>query len=115
MSQQTDNNRSQAMLDWQLARALFSANIPFESIEHPLMIDFFKRLQPNYVVPKGKRLLQYLLKEQHWDLIQWDDNRQQQRLSPGRMINNTTTTTTTTTNRLLSSLHSPTTDLDGSL
>ncbi|KAI9486150.1 MAG: hypothetical protein EXX96DRAFT_547834 [Benjaminiella poitrasii] len=114
-------NRSQAMLDWQLARALFSANIPFESIENPMMVEFFKRLQPNYVVPKGKRLLQYLLKEQHWDLIRWDNenttNSAALRLSSSApsgvrgashsMMNHNNT------NRLLSSLHSP--DLEGNL
>ncbi|KAL9544492.1 hypothetical protein MBANPS3_007593 [Mucor bainieri] len=67
---QQQPDRSQAMLDWHLARALFSANIPFDKIENSHMIEFFKRLQPNYVVPKARRLQQFLLKEQHWDLIQ---------------------------------------------
>ncbi|KAI8891145.1 hypothetical protein K501DRAFT_327811, partial [Backusella circina FSU 941] len=65
----TDVLPDQAMLDWHLARALFSSNIPFESIEDPHMIEFFRQLQPNYTVPDSRRLKQYLLKEQHWDLI----------------------------------------------
>ncbi|KAI9357758.1 hypothetical protein BD770DRAFT_427518 [Pilaira anomala] len=73
----TNNNtlgqQQQVMLDCQLARALFSANIPFESIENPHFVDFLKRLQPNYTVPKKRRLQQFLLKEQHWDLIPWDN------------------------------------------
>ncbi|GAN08438.1 hypothetical protein MAM1_0204d07950 [Mucor ambiguus] len=76
-------DRSQAMLDWHLARALFSANIPFDKIENPHVIEFFKRLQPSYVVPKARRLQQFLLKEQHWDLIQGSDlNTAQQMPSP---------------------------------
>lgn len=67
--QQQQPDRSQAMLDWHLARALFSANIPFDKIENPHIIEFFKRLQPKYAVPKARRLQQFLLKEQHWDLI----------------------------------------------
>ncbi|CEP10778.1 hypothetical protein [Parasitella parasitica] len=67
--QQQQLDGSQAMLDWHLARALFSANIPYDKIEDPHIIEFFKRLQPSYVVPKAKRLQQFLLKEQHWDLI----------------------------------------------
>ncbi|KAF7730131.1 hypothetical protein EC973_002739 [Apophysomyces ossiformis] len=61
----------QAFLDWHLARAMFAADIPFDAIEHPLFIDFLKRLQPEYVPPKKSRLQQFLLKEQHWDLIKW--------------------------------------------
>ncbi|KAI8644829.1 hypothetical protein BD408DRAFT_412585 [Parasitella parasitica] len=67
--EQQQIERSQAMLDWHLARALFSANISYEKIENPHVIEFLKRLQPNYVIPKAKRLQQFLLKEQHWDLI----------------------------------------------
>ncbi|KAK4512485.1 uncharacterized protein ATC70_003186 [Mucor velutinosus] len=81
--QQRQPDRSQAMLDWHLARALFSANIPFDKIENPHIIEFFKRLQPNYVLPKARRLQQFLLKEQHWDLIQGSEsNAAQQMPSP---------------------------------
>ncbi|KAI8987314.1 hypothetical protein BDF20DRAFT_849393 [Mycotypha africana] len=72
-AQTPQDENSQALLDWHLARALFSANIPFEAVENPYVIDFLRHLQPNYVVPRGKRLKQYLLKEQHWDLISWEE------------------------------------------
>ncbi|KAI8077185.1 hypothetical protein BDF21DRAFT_422274 [Thamnidium elegans] len=116
------------MLDCQLARALFSAKIPFESIEDPHFIDFLKRLQPNYTVPKKRRLQQFLLKEQHWDLIPWDNeadlllsrtNHQpsppplmQQQQQQRRMLN--TNNSSALSNRLLSSIHPPA-DLEGSL
>ncbi|KAG0174257.1 hypothetical protein DFQ28_002904 [Apophysomyces sp. BC1034] len=69
----TERPQAQAFLDWHLSRAMFAANIPFEAIENPLFVDFLKRLQPNYVPPKKSRLQQFLLKEQHWDLINWND------------------------------------------
>lgn len=127
--------QQQSMLDCQLARAFFSANIPFESIENPHMINFLKRLQPNYIVPKGRRLKQFILKEQHWDLIPWDNEHElmltrqhtQQQSPPTPMLpqqqqrrmmlsdaNNNSNDTTNLNNRLLSSLHPPT-DLEGSL
>ncbi|GAA5802246.1 hypothetical protein HPULCUR_007709 [Helicostylum pulchrum] len=123
----TLGQQQQAMLDCQLARALFSANIPFESIEDPHFIDFLKRLQPNYTVPKKRRLQQFLLKEQHWDLIPWDNeadlllsrtNHQpsppplmQQQQQQRRMLS---TNSSALSNRLLSSIHPPA-DLEGSL
>ncbi|KAG2201704.1 hypothetical protein INT46_004333 [Mucor plumbeus] len=73
-NQHQQPDRSQAMLDWHLARALFSANISFDKIENPHIVEFFKCLQPNYIVPKAGRLQQFLLKEQHWDLIQWSES-----------------------------------------
>lgn len=132
--QQQQQERSQSMLDCQLARAFFAANIPFESIENPHMIDFLKRLQPNYIVPKGRRLKQYILKEQHWDLIPWENdpdlilNRQahsppppmlqQQQQQQRRMMLTTDGSNgnadSNLSNRLLSSLHPPA-DLEGSL
>lgn len=133
--QQQQHDRSQSMLDCQLARAFFAANIPFESIENPHMINFLKRLQPNYIVPKGRRLKQFILKEQHWDLIPWDNEpeltmlsrtqhspppmlQQQQQQQQRRMMlsadANNNSNNDPLNNRLLSSLHPPT-DLEGSL
>lgn len=139
---QQQPDRSQAMLDWHLARALFSANIPFDKIENPHIIEFFKRLQPNYTVPKARYLQQFLIKEQHWDLIQWNESTTtaQQRPSPPTPTtshqqsilqqrsanveymglstdsNNVSSNNNSTTigNRLLSSIHPPA-ELEGSL
>lgn len=66
--------RTQSMLDWHLARALFSANIPFTVVDNPHMAEFLRRMRPGYVVPRPQRLQQYLLKEQHWDLIPMNDD-----------------------------------------
>lgn len=71
-SGQQQQQQEQAMLDWLLARALFSANIPFNAVEDQHMISFLKRMRPGYVVPKAYKLQQHLLKEQHWDLIECD-------------------------------------------
>ncbi|KAI8377895.1 uncharacterized protein BYT42DRAFT_572098 [Radiomyces spectabilis] len=60
---------SNSTLDERLARALFAADIPFKAMEHPLMVDFLKSLRPDYQVPSRRQLQQYLLKENHWDLI----------------------------------------------
>lgn len=63
--------RTQSVLDYHLARALFSADIPMKVVENPYMADFLRRMRPGYVVPSAQTLHQYLLKEQHWDLIAW--------------------------------------------
>jgi hypothetical protein len=56
-------------LDWQLARALFSADISLKVIENPLIVQFLKRLNPNYQVPDRRQLQRVLLKREHWDLL----------------------------------------------
>ncbi|KAI8149756.1 hypothetical protein BJV82DRAFT_663036 [Fennellomyces sp. T-0311] len=63
---------SQRMLDYNLARALFSASIPFTVVNNPEFATFLKRMRPGYIVPKTQVLQQYLLKEEHFDLIQPD-------------------------------------------
>ncbi|CAO3679016.1 unnamed protein product [Umbelopsis vinacea] len=59
----------QTSLDWQLARAFFAADISFQAVEHPLFVQFFNRLNPNYKVPTHWQLQQLLLKREHWDLL----------------------------------------------
>ncbi|ORY91001.1 hypothetical protein BCR43DRAFT_498337 [Syncephalastrum racemosum] len=65
----TVSQRTQSMLDWHLARALFSSNTSLKAVEDPHMAEFLRLMRPGYVVPRAHRLQQYLLKEQHWDLI----------------------------------------------
>ncbi|RUS14637.1 hypothetical protein BC937DRAFT_93520 [Endogone sp. FLAS-F59071] len=64
--------QDQATMDWHLARAFYAAEIPFSAIEHPHFVDFFKRLRPGYVVPRKRRLQQFLLKTEHWDLLEFE-------------------------------------------
>ncbi|CAO3674595.1 unnamed protein product [Umbelopsis ramanniana] len=59
----------QATLDWSLARALFSADVPFKAIENPHFVQFLNRLNPNYKPPTQRQLQQLLLKREHWDLL----------------------------------------------
>ncbi|KAH8551397.1 hypothetical protein BGW37DRAFT_39376 [Umbelopsis sp. PMI_123] len=59
----------QATLDWNLARALFAADIPFKTIENPHFIQFLNRLNPSYKPPTQQQLQQLLLKREHWDLL----------------------------------------------
>jgi len=59
----------QTSLDWQLARALYAADVSLKAVEHPLFIQFLTRLNPNYKPPKWRQLQQYLLKREHWDLL----------------------------------------------
>ncbi|KAJ2957914.1 hypothetical protein NQZ79_g6406 [Umbelopsis isabellina] len=63
------DNITKNSLDWQLARALFSADISLKVIENPHIIQFLKRLNPNYQVPDRRQLQQVLLKREHWDLL----------------------------------------------
>jgi hypothetical protein len=91
----TNVQPDQAMLDWYLARALFSSNIPFESMEDPHMLEFFRHLQPNYTVPDSRRLKQYLLKEQHWDLINRSHETRHSTLEQHSRVNAPSTSTTT--------------------
>lgn len=59
----------QTSLDWQLARALFAADVSLRAVENPLFIQFLGRLNPNYKVPTWRQLQQLLLKREHWDLL----------------------------------------------
>ena len=59
----------QATLDWSLARALFSADVPFKAIENPHFVQFLNRLNPNYKPPTQRQLQQLLLKREHWDIL----------------------------------------------
>jgi hypothetical protein len=116
---QPQSDRSQTMLDWQLARALFSANIPFEAIENLHLIEFFGHLQPGYKLPQVKRLKQLLLKEEHWDIIQQCEN---QPISNTYPSSSTTqqpqqhhlVTLSSDSSRAVSSFNPPT-DLEGNL
>jgi hypothetical protein len=59
----------QATLNWSLARALFSADVPFKAIENPHFVQFLNRLNPNYKPPTQRQLQQLLLKREHWDIL----------------------------------------------
>ncbi|KAI9271851.1 hypothetical protein BDA99DRAFT_501166 [Phascolomyces articulosus] len=72
---------SQRMLDYNLARALFSANIPFNVVDNQEFATFLKRMRPGYAVPKSHVLQQYLLKEEHYDLIPQEPQNQQNSLA----------------------------------
>lgn len=113
-SGQQQQQQEQAMLDWLLARALFSANIPFSAVEDQHMISFLKRMRPGYVIPKAYKLQQHLLKEQHWDLIECDksDPATIRPCSPTR--NTTPALSTATSNSTTSSSNSTTTTTTGS-
>ncbi|RUS31395.1 hypothetical protein BC938DRAFT_477901 [Jimgerdemannia flammicorona] len=65
----------QTTMDWHLARAFYAAGIPFSAIEHPLLIEFFKRLRPGYTLPCKSRLQQHLLKTEHWDLLEYEEQK----------------------------------------
>lgn len=134
-SQSQSNDISQTILDWHLARALFSANIPFEKVENPHFIEFLKCLQPNYSVPKSSRLKQLVLKEQHWDLIDWNESvdramnngpppesiilsqqhASRSSLSSNAGINNVHKNINTVEDPVLATIHQPPPELEGSL
>ncbi|KAI9496195.1 hypothetical protein BDB00DRAFT_785642 [Zychaea mexicana] len=73
---------SQRMLDYNLARALFSASIPFNVVNNQEFATFLKRMRPGYAVPKPHVLQQYLLKEEHYDLIPQDQQQHSSSVSP---------------------------------
>lgn len=64
--------QDQATMDWHLARAFYAAEIPFSAVENPHFVDFFKRLRPGYVIPRKRRLQQFLLKTEHWDILEYE-------------------------------------------
>ncbi|RUP32787.1 hypothetical protein BC936DRAFT_138578 [Jimgerdemannia flammicorona] len=64
--------QDQSTIDRCLARAFFASGISFAAVEHPLVIDVLRRLRPEYVVPRKRRLQQLLLKTEHWDLVEYE-------------------------------------------
>ncbi|CAB5095217.1 unnamed protein product [Rhizophagus irregularis] len=50
-------------LEFQLAQALFSAGVPFAFVENPLVIQFFKCLQPSFKLPNRRKLAGDLLND----------------------------------------------------
>ena len=57
------NEKEQETLEFLLAQALFSAEVPFAFVENPLIIQFFNYLRPSFKLPNRKKIANELLDE----------------------------------------------------
>lgn len=56
------------MLNQHLAKAIFVSGSPFSLVEHPLWIDFFKKIRPSYCLPSRFRLASTYLDAQYSEM-----------------------------------------------
>lgn len=62
------DEKSNEMLNQQLAKAIFVSGSPFSLVEHPLWIDFFKKIRPSYCLPSRFRLASTYLDAQYSEM-----------------------------------------------